>query len=192
MLVATFGESTGWAGKTIRYEGGQFQLEGFGSIPAQAVLDYDSKGQLVWAYAGLREWVQQVEQAGRATLAPGASASSVGQPHAGQRVGTAGFVVSIVGFLFPIAWIVGVVLCALDLRRAKRENLPHGLALAGLIISSIGTVLVVVGLLAAISIPMFLNQRDKAKEASVKEGSTPYRSSAIVGRRPRRRLSRSI
>ena len=31
-------------------------------------------------------------------------------------------------------------------------------------------VIIIIGILAAIAIPMFLNQRDKAKEASVKEG----------------------
>ncbi len=31
-------------------------------------------------------------------------------------------------------------------------------------------VIIIIGILAAIAIPMFLNQRDKAKEAAVKEG----------------------
>ena len=174
MLVATFGESSGWAGRTISHEAGQFLLEGFGPIPAQALLDYDSKGQLVWAYAGLREWVQQMD---RAALTPGAPAYSSGQPRAEPPV--AGFVLSLVGIVVPIAWLAGIVLSWLDLNRAKRENLPHGFALAGLIISSIGTALSLVGILVAVlMIPAFVHQsetlfRDQssnASESAVKEG----------------------
>lgn len=57
MLIATFGPSTGWAGKTIDYEGGVFTLEGHGQITASDVLAYDQRGDLEWAYDGLREWV---------------------------------------------------------------------------------------------------------------------------------------
>lgn len=57
MVIATFGPITGWAGKTIAFENGQFTLEGHGPITAQDVLEYDRQGQLVWAYDGLREWV---------------------------------------------------------------------------------------------------------------------------------------
>ena len=174
MLVATFGGSTGWAGRTISHEAGRFLLDGFGPIPAQALLDYDSKGQLVWAYAGLREWVQQMD---RAAFTPGASSYSSGQPHAEQPI--AGFILSLVGIVFPIAWIAGIVLSWLDLRRARRESLPHGLALAGLIISSIGTALSLVAILIALlMIPAFFHQgetmfRDlssQANESAVKEG----------------------
>jgi hypothetical protein len=58
LLVATFGPTTGWVGKTITYESQQFVLEGHGQIAGESVLEYDSQGHLVWAYAGLREWVQ--------------------------------------------------------------------------------------------------------------------------------------
>lgn len=67
MLVATFGPTTGWSGKTITYEADVFTLEGHGTITAADVLSYDQKGQLVWAYEGLREWVQ--EAAGRQSQA---------------------------------------------------------------------------------------------------------------------------
>jgi hypothetical protein len=159
MLVATFGESTGWAGKTISHEAGQFLLEDFGPIPAQALLDYDGKGQLVWAYAGLREWVQQVEQGHRAALSPDASVSLTGEPRPEQPI--VGFVLSLVGIALPIAWLAGIVVSWLDLRRAKRENLPHGFALAGLIISCIGTALSLVGILiAALTIPLLIHQSE--------------------------------
>lgn len=58
MLVATFGASTEWVGKTITYEDGAFVLEGHGPITGEDVLDYDQQGYLVWAYDGLRDWVR--------------------------------------------------------------------------------------------------------------------------------------
>jgi len=59
MLVATFGTTTGWAGKTITFDNGQYVLEGHGPITAQAVLEYDRQGHLTWANDGLREMVRQ-------------------------------------------------------------------------------------------------------------------------------------
>lgn len=57
MLIATFGPSTGWAGKTIDYDNGVFTLEGHGPISAADVLVYDRQGHLVWPYDGMRAWV---------------------------------------------------------------------------------------------------------------------------------------
>ena len=56
-LVATFGERSGWSGKTITYESGKFVLEGHGPITAQDVLSYDELGHLEWASDGTRAWV---------------------------------------------------------------------------------------------------------------------------------------
>lgn len=67
MLVATFGPSTGWVGKTITFENEQFLLEGHGPIAAQTVLEYDRLGHLTWAYDGLRGWVAS---RAKATAAP--------------------------------------------------------------------------------------------------------------------------
>ena len=76
MIIATFGPSTGWVGKTVRYDDGRFILEGFGEIDVSAVVDYDRQGHLIWAYAGLREWVYETAglpaPAGSATLAAAA------------------------------------------------------------------------------------------------------------------------
>jgi hypothetical protein len=57
MLIATFGPTTGWAGKTIQYENGQFALDGHGPLSAQDVIEYDRQGHLVWAGDGMRAWV---------------------------------------------------------------------------------------------------------------------------------------
>lgn len=59
-VLATFGPTTAWVGKTITYENGQFVLEGHGPITPEAVLEYERQGHLVWAYEGLRKWVQAV------------------------------------------------------------------------------------------------------------------------------------
>jgi S1-C subfamily serine protease len=60
MLIATFGPTTGWVGKTITFEDGQFVLEGHGPVSAQAVLEYDRQGHLTWAYDGLQGWVRSL------------------------------------------------------------------------------------------------------------------------------------
>lgn len=46
MLGATFGPSTGWAGKTITFEDERFILEGHGPISAAGVMKYDRQGHL--------------------------------------------------------------------------------------------------------------------------------------------------
>jgi hypothetical protein len=57
MLVATFGPSTTWVGKTVTYVDGAFVLEGHGPIRAQDVFEYERQGHLVWAMDGVRAWV---------------------------------------------------------------------------------------------------------------------------------------
>lgn len=64
MLVATFGPSTGWAGRAITYDSGLFLLADHGPITPADVMQYDRQGHLVWAYDGLREWCdEQAQQA---------------------------------------------------------------------------------------------------------------------------------
>ena len=46
MVIATFGPSTGWMGRTITYESGRFTLEGQGPIAAADVLAYERQGHL--------------------------------------------------------------------------------------------------------------------------------------------------
>lgn len=46
MLIATFKQTTGWAGKTITWDEGVFTLEGHGAIAVGDVVHYDLGGQL--------------------------------------------------------------------------------------------------------------------------------------------------
>jgi S1-C subfamily serine protease len=57
MLIATFGPSTGWAGKKITFEDDAFMLERHGPLAAADVMEYDRQGYLVWASDGTRAWV---------------------------------------------------------------------------------------------------------------------------------------
>lgn len=49
MLVATFGPTTGWTGKTITQDGDSFVLEGQGEIRATDVVCYWQQGHIAWA-----------------------------------------------------------------------------------------------------------------------------------------------
>jgi hypothetical protein len=90
MLVATFGPTTGWAGRTITFYDGRFTLEGHGPITAGDVLEYDRQGHLLWAYDGLREWATSLTpppaHAPAPTLAPVTQTATPMQavPAAGQ------------------------------------------------------------------------------------------------------------
>lgn len=57
MLIATFGPTTAWAGKTITRDGEVFALEDHGPISAADVMEYDRQGHLVWTNDGTRAWV---------------------------------------------------------------------------------------------------------------------------------------
>ena len=75
-VIATFGPSTGWQGKTITYDGAVFTLEDWGGISAADVVNYDRQGHLVWADAGTRDWVEG--QATAAQALGGAPGAGVG------------------------------------------------------------------------------------------------------------------
>lgn len=85
MLIATFGPTTGWVGKTITYDDQQFVLEGHGPIAAQAVLDYDQQGHLEWAYDGLKEWTCQLCAQAPAATTPGDQVLFQGISHESGR-----------------------------------------------------------------------------------------------------------
>lgn len=62
-VIATFGPTTGWVGKTISFQSEQFLLEGYGPISADDVLLYDEQEHLVWANDSMRAWVGAKTQA---------------------------------------------------------------------------------------------------------------------------------
>jgi hypothetical protein len=76
MLVATFGPSTAWQGREIVWDLDHFILVGHGAIPAAGLLDYDRRGQLVWADPAYPMWVAAVDrwERGGATARPAARA----------------------------------------------------------------------------------------------------------------------
>jgi hypothetical protein len=178
MLVATFGPSTAWAGKVISREGETFILQGHGPITASDVMSYDRQGYLVWANEGMRAWVGSLVSAapvagavaqpptGFVATQPASSAPS--KPQGAPGIGVAGFICVLVGLLIPLAGIIGLVLSIVGYRQAKREDRPGALALAGMIIGIVATVSGFI--LMAIAVPMFLNQRDEAKDSAVREG----------------------
>lgn len=92
--------------------------------------------------------------------------------HAATRRGVVGFALALVGFIMPVVWPIGLALSWRDIRREKRERQAHGLSLAGLIVSAVGTTAVAVVLvvfLAGAQIPLLSNLRDTPKNSAVKE-----------------------
>jgi len=153
MLVATFGPTTAWVGKTITWDGNQFVLEGYGPVPAAALIDYDQQGHLQWASAELRSWAWTYAhwEAGGAPPAQaaaqpraGAQPQAAAQPWAAAQPAAAGRPVG--GKKpFPV-WAIVLIIAAVVI-------------LAG-------------GLFAAIFIPALVlnDQHAKANESAVKAG----------------------
>ena len=99
MLVATFGPTTGWAGKTITREGETFILQDHGPISVQDVMTYDGQGHLIWATDGTRAWVASL---GRANPLPVSQSGEVGAAVLlGERAGrpARGEVLRVVGLV---------------------------------------------------------------------------------------------
>jgi hypothetical protein len=70
MIVATFKEGTALAGKNVTFEEGQLALEGALPLTPQQVLDFDGKGEIEWAYDGLRQWLRELALHEQPTAAP--------------------------------------------------------------------------------------------------------------------------
>lgn len=70
MLIATFGPTTEWAGRTITRNGETFILENHGQITASNVMEYDEQGLLVWVSEGTRAWVGSRAKASDARRIP--------------------------------------------------------------------------------------------------------------------------
>ena len=118
MLVATFGPSTAWQGREIIWDVDHFILVGHGAIPAAGVLDYDRRGQLIWARPEYRAWVAEVdrwETGGQPASGSGSAAGYGGASGAAtsgaapRRFPTWGIVVLVVvGVLLVVSIIVAV------------------------------------------------------------------------------------
>ena len=150
MLVATFGPTTAWAGKTITWNGNQFILEGYGRIPGSALVDYDQQGHLQWASAELRSWAWSYahwETSGAAPVQVATQTQAVAQPLTTAQ-----------------PWATTQPYAAA--RPAARKPFP----VWAIILIVIAALIPVGGLCAAIVIPMVLGQDQKANESAVKEG----------------------
>jgi hypothetical protein len=112
MLVATFAANTAWEGREIIWDVDHFILVGHGGVPAAGVLDYDRRGQLVWAAPELRPWVRQVadwEAAGRPAgpARPAGGAATRPAPGTlGGRLPTWAFVLIIVAVCLVVLGLV--------------------------------------------------------------------------------------
>ena len=120
MLVATFGPTTAWQGREIIWDVDHFILVGHGAIPAAGLLDYDRRGQLLWARPDYRTWVAEVDrwetggrQASGFGSAAGAGASSSG------RFPTWAIVVLAVGGLLVVSIIVASLVPSFLLRTTE-------------------------------------------------------------------------
>lgn len=82
-------------------------------------------------------------------------------PPAPQRTPTLAILSLVFAFLAPV---VGLVLAIVALVRARTDGNGRGLAIAGLAVSVLA-----IPVLAAIAIPVYLNQRENAQEAGVRE-----------------------
>src|SRR4051812_11930045 len=76
---------------------------------------------------------------------------------------------AIAGFISAfVCGLVGLILSILGLREINRSNgqlTGRGLAIAGIAISSVGALIAIVGILAAIAIPVFLDYNKKSKKS---------------------------
>ena len=133
MIIATFGPSTGWVGKRIVYEGQRFVLEGHGEITAQGVLEYDRQGHISWAYAGLREWVQQVAT-GAAATAPDARPLTVTQAAQSSR----GFPAWAIALIVIAALVVLAVVIAIPMKAGQDEKAREAAVKEGIYSLQIG------------------------------------------------------
>jgi hypothetical protein len=146
MIVATYGEGAPLAGKAIEYEDGRLSVRETPSrtVTAEELVALDDKGEIDWAYVGLREWAQGLvayPPRGRSRLLVitgfilplvglavlcAALVAYVGQP---DQIGVPLEVVTGVAFAAAAA---GCALSAVGYGRAKREGRPTGWAVAGI------------------------------------------------------------
>jgi len=76
MLIATFGPTTAWVGKSITFDKEQFILEGHGPVSTVDVMEYGRQGHLIWANDGTRAWVGAKAKGSHASHATPATATA--------------------------------------------------------------------------------------------------------------------
>ncbi len=86
MLIATFGPSTGWAGRQITFEDDAFMLEGYGPLSPADVREYDRQGHLTWANDATRAWVESTAVASQPSQTT--SSGKTTTPSGGVPIGT--------------------------------------------------------------------------------------------------------
>jgi hypothetical protein len=168
MLVATFSPSTAWVGKTITWDGDRFVLEGYGPVPAAALVDYDQHGHLQWPSAELRSWAWAYAhwEASGAPAGQAAQPQMAAQPYATAQPYAAAQAAPVGQTYAPAPTAVpGLPYAAAQPATAKK---PFPVWAIVLIIAAV--VVMVGGTFAAILIPTFLIQHEKAHDYAVKEG----------------------
>jgi hypothetical protein len=111
--VATFAQTTAWAGKTILFVDECFVLEGQGVISAADVMQYDREGHLVWSSEGMRAWA-------------GAKAKADAPPPAGPAPGEAPQRMACVSLSLRRVLVAVVVVVAVLLAVAAYSNRQEG------------------------------------------------------------------
>ena len=172
MLIATFGPTTGWAGKKITQDGEAFVLEDHGPISACDVMEYDAQGHLVWASDGTRAWVGSLALKASPEPSPPKDPAdvvrAVSRPFPQQAAGTSQkredgrsegqVAASIIGLLLLIIGlgVAGYFLLAFDVTvEVPYQDLGYGMTVGGDRVNNIGLMAdrqngIIIGLVLAV------------------------------------------
>jgi hypothetical protein len=155
------------------YTEGRFEIDGVETLTTEAILELDKQGHLVWAYGGLREWVQAIEAARRtaptSTLPPG---DQLGRA-VPQRLGLVSDAprMRVAERLKLRPWVVALVLaftaCAFVATIAQGGYARNGLGMAFTLVAVVLAVMLIVGRL-----------RTKSSRARVRD--TPALGSTLL------------
>jgi hypothetical protein len=193
MLVATFGPSTGWSGKTITYENNAFVLEDHGIVDAATVMEYGRQGQIAWATDGTRAWVgaraqaspprstdQKIETAFQKALVTTGERRTVGQQAAG-----------IIGLFLVVCGLGAAVYFFLAFDTSVEvpvTDLGNGLTVGGQWVNNIGLmadrqngILVGFGFAAVGGVLMFIGRMRKTAASPAQVATQDLRCSVCGG-----------